>query len=180
MRQKARQSIARESQERLLWYSSRPLSRTLGYGMTVAQRGSQHSCHVFLFLVRRLAFAACIVFAYENVDFGAYALILTSFAMLSLNCKTALWREKLINIQFIGNELFLLVICSFMLILSGAYNGILSYQTEEKMASIVIGIVIAFMVFNVLVILLDAWQTISLCCRRIKVIKRKREERVSL
>ena len=60
------------------------MTRTLGYGLNVGKQNNQAAMHVFLFLLRRLVLAICIVYAYDSVGIGINLLLASSIAMISL------------------------------------------------------------------------------------------------
>ena len=70
------------------------MTHTLGNGLKVGQKDSTAiELFVLIFLLARLAFAASIVFYHENVSFGAFILLTTSFTMLTLQARGKLWKD---------------------------------------------------------------------------------------
>jgi len=74
------------------------MTRTFGYGLNVGKTDSLAEYHVVYFLLRRLIFAICIVFKYENVSLAVHVLLASCICMISLLSQWNLWEDYWIGL----------------------------------------------------------------------------------
>ena len=118
--------------------------------------------------------AVAIVFAHTNASLGACVLFLSCLAMLTLQAWGKLWLDRLIVVQFTVNELFLVCIGIFMIVLSNGYAHVLASDAIEEIRYGLIGLVLAFIVFNVVCMVYMTVRTLRKHCRvRRKIIAEK-------
>ena len=118
--------------------------------------------------------AVAIVFAHTNASLGACILLLSCLFMLTLQAGGKLWLDRLIVVQFTVNELFLVCIGIFLIVLSNGYVHVLENDTIDEIGYGLFGLVLAFIIFNVVCMVYMTVRTLRKYCRvRRKIIAEK-------
>lgn len=156
------------------------MTRTLGYGLNMGKTDTLAEVHVLIFLTRRLVFALCIVLAYDNVSLALTLLLTSSVAMISLLSQQAgsLWEDYWIAYQYLINEVFLILFCIALIVLSNAY--ILPYAMVDASTEVFIAMMVFFIIFNCCVLVYDLCMFLRLHMLRMRAIVVHRRTRYTI
>ena len=109
--------------------------------------------HPLFFLMRRIIYAAIIIFLYRWPLFAAVALICLTLVCAGFVINYHHWESSLINQQHIVNEFALYTLLLFVLLSVGVYT-----DQSEFQGNIFIGLLLATMIYNICVILVATCQ----------------------
>ena len=131
-----------------------PRYQTLFYGLKKNHPHNVALVHPMFFLLRRILFAAVIVFLYDRSFFAVLTLLLISLGILTFAVCEKQWENGLINQQHIFNEIALYLCLVLLFVFSG------TPQIESKFGStffgwLLIGFVILFCAYNGVVIIVS-------------------------
>lgn len=131
-----------------------PAYRTLYYGLKKNHVHGAAVVHPLAFVLRRLLYALIIVFMVGEVKafFGALMLTLTSLAMLLFVASEHQWETTMLNCQHLINETIFYIVCVSLL----CFTGLLTDTAQStNLGWLLIGIIIAMVIYNTVVILYD-------------------------
>ena len=149
-----------------------PRSRTLVYGLQFKWANQVHTLHIFLFFARRVLMALFLVYGSRYAYWGIHVMIASCILMLWILFNFNQWRDKIVTVQHIVNELFFYVLCWMLLIFQGAFPRI-DETTYKVLGYLMIGLLAAFILFNLIVIIWDGiiMHCVWHCRRRAEIVK---------
>lgn len=109
--------------------------------------------HPLFFLLRRIIYAAIIIFLYRWPLFSAVALIYLTLLCAGFVINYHHWESSLINQQHIVNEFALYILLLFVLLSVGVFT-----DQSELQGTIFIGLLLVTMIYNIWVILVATCQ----------------------
>ena len=154
------------------------MTRTLGYGHSNGIRGYITSIYWLVFILRRLAFAILLVYLYDSPSLGISTFLIFSMANLSILSLSTLWDQSWIGIQHFTNECFLTLLALILMVVSNGF--ILTWDSVDNAGIIVIALVIAFIVFNWVIIIYDICLLLRLHLIRARGIIEHRSTRFTI
>ena len=120
------------------------------------------------YLVRRVIYAALIVFMHDSPFFVTVALLCMSLALLAFVCSEHQWESSVVNWQHIVSEVGFYGCIILILYLSSV--GIHSTTESDAIAWTMITVVFAFMLFNTVCIFVSSVRFLKL---KILLLQRK-------
>ena len=135
--------------------------------------------HLTLYLLRRIVYAACLVFWHEWVKIGIGLLMLSSLLMIFILWRDNQWWEQEIRTQHIVNEITLYVICIQLLVFVDIYNRITALGHLINGVLLVL-LVLGNIVYNINVIIRYAYERYKLYWTRRKNLIEYRKTRKSV
>ena len=99
-------------------------------------------------------------------------------AMLSLLSQWNLWEDYWIGIQHLVNEIFLVLFCLALIVLSNAY--ILPYSMVDSSTEVFVTLLVFFILFNASVLIYDLCKFLRLHLLRMRAIIEHRRTRYTI
>ena len=98
--------------------------------------------------------------------------------MISLLAQWNLWEDSWIGLQHVVNEVFLIIICMTLIVLSNAFD--LPYIRMEQAGGFIITHVVIFVLFNLVILLYDVSVFIRTHLKRTQILVERRRTRMTI
>ena len=109
--------------------------------------------HPLFFMLRRVLFAVLIVtISSKHTLIASFLMLYMTLAMLIIAATGLPWTVSLINSQHIVNEMVFYIVCASLVTFSGATTDVHQLST---LGWLLVGLIMLFCLFNVLVIVYD-------------------------
>ena len=139
--------------------------KTLYLGLKMNHPRHVALLHPLAFILRRILFAAIIIFM-VNVSLynilGVFLLLGTCLFMLGFVLSEWQWQSQWISYQHIGNEIGLYVVCVLLLM----FTGFCSLAVIWALGWVVVGLLLTIVAFNLVMMLCHSVQHARLMVRR--------------
>lgn len=134
------------------------------------------------FLLRRLLYAALLVFGPKFSVWQIQLIMYSSFATILFIFGYGPWKSKLIKVQHVCNELVLVAMCMLLIFTSPGFNEDLYKLFRDAIGDTVVVFIAIYVLLNLLLIVGDlCWNWIRLhCIRRKRIIDYRAQHRHSL
>jgi len=119
-----------------------------------------------------------IVFAHDNVSIGVSMFLAFIFANFSMHSMWNLWDDDWIALQHFVNECFLGVIGLILLVISNGFQ--LRYGQIDMAGWVIVFLIVAFIVFNAVMLVYDAYRLLRLHVIRMRNIVEYRRQRYTI
>ena len=126
-----------------------PRFKTIFSGLKKNHAHNVALVHPMSFLIRRVVYAALVIFMFDMPLFVALILLLASHCFLAFVIVEKLWEDSIINQQHLVNEVALYVCLVLVFLLSGS---IVPLKAHKALGWTIIGIVLALCLYNSVVI----------------------------
>lgn len=146
--------------------------KTLYYGLKMNHERNVAVMHPLMFLLRRVIYALVIVFMDEIMVWGVFIVMACCLCMLAYALTEWQWKEKVINLQHIVNEVTIYILCVLLLLYS---NYIQEGRMRHLLGYALIAVCFLFVTFNTVIIIAYSLRIIWKYLRRVFVQKRKQK-----
>lgn len=123
----------------------KPFIKTLYRGLRLGHEDNVAIVHPFVFMLRRILFAAAIVFMANHGVIAAVVLQVVCVGVGSFVAVYRPWRDPLINLQHLANEVLLYIVLS----LEATMSVTASYEMVQTIGHILIGAIAVTFLLNI-------------------------------